>query len=325
MNILIYEYFFGEHAKYDSSPLIFNEAKLIIDSIVKDLSCEYNNSKISLLINKKNKKLLNEYNHFYRNYKYDISKDIANNIKTNDKVLILTPEENNMMYDITKFLEYENIETLNCSSEFIYNSTNKINLNKILNKNSNKYLVRTFKNYKKIPENRSIVAKVNDGLGAQNLFIFKNRSELEKNIDKITDKHIFQDFISGNVVSLNILAKESKLIILSINEQIYSYSSKYEIYLDKIIIGKYNHMIKNFEIFVNSIMSNLDGCSGFLGIDAILDKNNNIIFLEINPRLTTSYIGLQKSIGRNPLTIFNSNKYNFKISNNKVITLNISK
>ncbi len=58
MNILIYEYFFGEHVKYDSSPLIFNEAKLIIDSIVKDLSCEYNNSKISLLINKKNKNYL---------------------------------------------------------------------------------------------------------------------------------------------------------------------------------------------------------------------------------------------------------------------------
>ena len=58
MDILIYEYFLGEDFKINTPPRILNEAKLITNFLIEDLKSEYTESKISLLINKKNKNFL---------------------------------------------------------------------------------------------------------------------------------------------------------------------------------------------------------------------------------------------------------------------------
>jgi len=77
-------------------------------------------------------------------------------------------------------------------------------------------------------------------------------------------------------------------------------------------------MIVEFKLFVDKIMSNFSGYHGFFGIDAILDENNNIFLLEINPRLTSSYIGLNTSLGFSPIQFLNNINYNFNISNNEI-------
>ena len=42
------------------------------------------------------------------------------------------------------------------------------------------------------------------------------------------------------------------------------------------------------------IVSNINGLRGFIGIDFILKENSQISIIEINPRLTCSYVGLSK-------------------------------
>lgn len=59
----------------------------------------------------------------------------------------------------------------------------------------------------------------------------------------------------------------------------------------------------------------------FFGIDAILENNGNIVFLEINPRLTTSYAGLKKTLGFNPAIFFSKPNYKHDINNNKVFSI----
>ena len=43
----------------------------------------------------------------------------------------------------------------------------------------------------------------------------------------------------------------------------------------------------------------LPGLAGYVGMDVIVD-DGRVTVLEINPRLTTSYAGLHRAIGRNP-------------------------
>jgi len=324
MDILIYEHFLGENFDDQLSPLILNEAKLIIDNIIKDLSLEFSDSKISLLLNKKNRNLIHSSSHIYRSFEDNIITDISKKIKGNDKVLILAPEENLILFNLIKSLEDKNINHLNANSNFIYNSTNKLELNKKL-KNSKKYLVKTYKDYSRVFMDNGIVAKPNDGIGAQNLFIFKNKFDLEKNKRRLHDFHIFQEYIKGVIIGINIVIKKNKIIILSINEQIYKNSPKNEIYLSRINVGKYNYMLDDFKVFVENILSNLNDSFGFIGIDAILTTDKKIMFLEINPRLTTSYIGLRESIGINPFSFLQKNIPSFNIAKNKLITLTISK
>ena len=71
------------------------------------------------------------------------------------------------------------------------------------------------------------------------------------------------------------------------------------------------------------MFKNLDCYFGFIGVDAII-TDSNIFFLEINPRLTTSYIGLRKTLGINPFRFFNDNIIDYDITQNSIFTLSIT-
>ena len=323
MDILIYEHFLGEDFKRNTSPLILNEAKLITDFLIEDLKSEYTESKISLLINKKNKNFLKKKRCIFRNYENNLIVDLCNNIKENDKVFILAPEENLNLYNIVKALEEKKVSNFNCKSNFIYETTCKIRTQNLL-KNSKKYQIKIHRKYQNIDKHKKIIAKISDGLASENLLVFNDRDDLEKNYNKINKNHVFQEYIEGKVIGINIFADLNGINILSINEQIYKNSSEHEIFLNKINIGKFNHMLSEIEFFLKVIFENLDGYFGFLGVDAIMTEDNNIFFLEINPRLTTSYIGLRKTMGINPFGFFNNSIINYDITQNSSFTLNIT-
>ena len=53
---------------------------------------------------------------------------------------------------------------------------------------------KNYENYKEIPSEQSIVAKIKDGIGAEKLYIFKNRADLKNNERKLSDDHVFQKY-----------------------------------------------------------------------------------------------------------------------------------
>ena len=77
MNILIYEYILGEVITKKNAFLL-NEAKIIINEKINNLSNKYPDSKISILINKDNQKLINEGNIIYRNVNSNANSEILN-------------------------------------------------------------------------------------------------------------------------------------------------------------------------------------------------------------------------------------------------------
>ncbi|MEL0102099.1 MAG: ATP-grasp domain-containing protein [Gammaproteobacteria bacterium] len=322
MGILIYEHFLGQKFVKGTSSLILNEAKIITTSIANDLMNCSEKPEVSVLIDDGNINLLNNVNIIKRNNSKEIVDDICLNLNKNDSVLIVAPEENLELFNIVKNLEKRNVNLLNCQSNFIKTTTNKKEINNHLIK-SKDYLINTFDNYKFIDENNKIIAKVFDGFGSENLFIFHNRSDLKDKKILLTDRHIYQPYHEGTIVGINIVANNGNYRILSINEQKYEETLGNTLALKKIYIGKLNSSYVLFDKFVNSILSNLEGYNGFFGIDAIITNDDKIFFLEINPRLTTSYSFLSKSLGFNPLELFYNANYDFSIENNKNFLINV--
>jgi len=322
MGILIYEHFLGQKFVKGTSSLILNEAKIITTSIANDLMNCSEKPEVSVLIDDGNINLLNNVNIIKRNNSKEIVDDICLNLNKNDFVLIVAPEENLELFNIVKNLEKRNVNLLNCQSNFIKTTTNKKEINNHLIK-SKDYLINTFDNYKFIDENNKIIAKVFDGFGSENLFIFHNRSDLKDKKILLTDRHIYQPYHEGTIVGINIVANNGNHRILSINEQKYEETLGNTLALKKIYIGKLNSSYVLFDKFVNSILSNLEGYNGFFGIDAIITNDDKIFFLEINPRLTTSYSFLSKSLGFNPLELFYNANYDFSIENNKNFLINV--
>jgi len=322
MNILIYEYILGEVITKKNAFLL-NEAKIIISEKINNLSNKYPDSKISILINKENQKLIKEGNIIYRNYNINANSEILNLFHEFDKAFILAPEENNILYNIIKFLEEKKIPHLNSSSVFIQETCDKQKTNNLIkNKLPNTELMHN--DYKKINEKEPIVAKIIDGLGADMLYIFKDRNNLENNKNFLTKKHIYQKFIKGQVAGVNIFSKDGIFEILSLNEQIYERKSANQIFLKEMRIGAFNDHIIDFKHIVQDILKGFTGYDGFFGMDFIISENKEIFFLEINPRLTTSYTFLRESIGFNPAELYNNVSLKFNIKENKKFSISVS-
>ena len=322
MNILIYEYILGEVITKKNAFLL-NEAKIIISEKINNLSNKYADSKTSILINKENQKLIKEGNIIYRNNNINANSEILNLFHEFDKAFILAPEENNILYNIIKFLEEKKIPHLNCSSVFIQETYDKQKTNNLIkNKLPNTELIHN--DYKKINEKEPIVAKIIDGLGADMLYIFKDRNDLENNKNFLTKKHIYQKFIKGQVAGVNIFSKDGIFEILSLNEQIYERKSANQIFLKEMRIGAFNDHIIDFKHIVQDILKGFTGYDGFFGMDFIISENKEIFFLEINPRLTTSYTFLRESIGFNPAELYNNVSSKFNIKENKKFSIIVS-
>ena len=322
MNILIYEYILGEVITKKNAFLL-NEAKIIISEKINNLSNKYPDSKISILINKENQKFIKEGNIIYRNDDINVNSEILNLFHEFDKAFILAPEENNILYNTIKFLEEKKIPHLNCSSVFIQETCDKQKTNNLIkNKLPNTELMHN--DYKKINEKEPIVAKTIDGLGADMLYIFKDRNDLENNKNFLTKKHIYQKFIKGQVAGVNIFSKDGIFEILSLNEQIYERKSTNEIFLKEMRIGAFNDHIIDFKHIVQDILKGFTRYDGFFGMDFIISENKEIFFLEINPRLTTSYTFLRESIGFNPAELYNNVSLKFNIKENKKFSIIVS-
>ena len=322
MNILVYEYILGEVITKKNAFLL-NEAKIIISEKINNLSNKYSDFKTSILINKENQKFIKEGNIIYRNDNINANSEILNLFHEFDKAFILAPEENNILYNAIKFLEEKKIPHLNCSSVFIQETCDKQKTNNLIkNKLPNTELMHN--DYKKINEKEPIVAKIIDGLGANMLYIFKDRNDLENNKNFLTKRHIYQKFIKGQVVGVNIFSKDGIFEILSLNEQIYERKSTNEIFLKEMRIGAFNDHIIDFKHIVQDILKGFTGYDGFFGMDFIISENKEIFFLEINPRLTTSYTFLRESIGFNPAELYNNVSLKFNIKENKKFSIIVS-
>ncbi|GAF90895.1 unnamed protein product, partial [marine sediment metagenome] len=66
-------------------------------------------------------------------------------------------------------------------------------------------------------------------------------------------------------------------------------------------ISDYENIRKNLKKQFQQL--NLIGFTGYYGIDFIRKTDNSLSFIEINPRLTTSYIGIRNITKKNPLLL----------------------
>ena len=144
------------------------------------------------------------------------------------------------------------------------------------------------------------LAKPNDGAGCSDIACFNNPDDLqdwiEDNHKQLT--HVIQAFQPGDAASISCIMKNGKAYLLSCNSQHIEINNQLLSYTGGVVNGMRDYW-PQFEFIANKIAQSLPDLAGFVGIDVIVD-DDEIVVVEINPRLTTSYVGLRESIGANP-------------------------
>ena len=234
----------------------------------------------------------------------------ANHVDAN---MIIAPEHNRILSTLVLGLEQNTAKTLNGTSKSIIQASNKHTLSTILS-------------HLKIPTPPTIaftltapldeihaqlstltyplILKPIDGISCSGLSLVSTPEQIHPAIQRIhqhtkTNIGLAQPFIKGIPVSVSLLASEKDVIALSLNRQFLELNDPKQ--PSRYIGGHvpYNHPLKKQTFAIcKQLIRHFKGLRGYLGIDLILTKDTPMV-LEINPRLTTSYLGIRQVLDYN--------------------------
>lgn len=151
-----------------------------------------------------------------------------------------------------------------------------------------------------------IVVKPRYGAGSQQTFLISDPRELESMLENCSRESVFgppivQPFVPGETVSVVALVSENckRVDVLPIAGQRLSRDGRFRYLGGQMPV--HPDLSLPVERLVRQVCDSLDGLNGYIGIDLILPKQNPQcpVLLEINPRLTTSYLGYRELLNGN--------------------------
>jgi predicted ATP-grasp superfamily ATP-dependent carboligase len=142
----------------------------------------------------------------------------------------------------------------------------------------------------------ALICKPDDGAGCADVLYFEGATALsawkQRRSPAAWENYIVQPYFQGTAASLCLLCGEAEARLLCVNQQ--------QIYIEDGAMPQQKLSRETVQSIADTIARALPGLWGFVGVDLILDPQPRV--LEINPRLTTSYVGLREAYGINPAT-----------------------
>lgn len=146
-----------------------------------------------------------------------------------------------------------------------------------------------------LPDENEWVVKPDDGAGCLETRLFHSRAEATSAAR--IQQHILQAYVAGTPCSLSLLCCRGEARLLSCNRQ-----------KIRMVDGTFEFLGCEANAFddadgrlarvASRIASALPGLWGYCGVDFVQGEDGPVA-IEINPRLTTSYVGLSSAIGEN--------------------------
>ena len=145
------------------------------------------------------------------------------------------------------------------------------------------------------------VAKADDGAGATDIGLFDETGTMRRWLaddGRGGADYVVQPYIEGEAASISMLARDGAAWILSCNRQHIAIEDGGFRYSGGIVAGL-EEKRQAFAAIAAKIAAAIPGLWGYVGID-LIETSSGPLVLEVNPRLTTSYVGLRAAIGHNP-------------------------
>jgi tyramine---L-glutamate ligase len=224
-----------------------------------------------------------------------------------DAVFVVAPENGQILQNLVQALEAKGKVCLNCTSEAIEKVSNKATLNQQLNKAkiaTPKTLIFNFKDdIMKITKLIAreliypIVLKTLDGAGCSGMSIIKTEETLNAAIAKLqknstATQFIVQNYVNGLPASVSVISNGKKAVAISLNKQQITLAqpSEESQYIGGCVPLEHPLSAKACSI-AEQIVESIAGLRGYVGVDVVLSEEM-VYVVDVNPRLTTSYVGL---------------------------------
>lgn len=221
-----------------------------------------------------------------------------------DFCFLIAPEFGNVLYDFTCFLESLDCHVLSQPSNAIIDASDKKgSLDLLASANirvPRSQAVGDFLQDMAFPF--PVVVKPMHGAGCIGVFIARNYADIKAamainaSLQLPVDELLVQEFIAGEQLSASAIATKDSCYLLGINEQSVilqppkNMPSKYT----GSVVGQIHPELWETCTSIARVIANSFSLDGYFGYDFILDEQGDVVVVEVNARLTTSFVGLKK-------------------------------
>ena len=241
----------------------------------------------------------------------------SNIMQEADAILLIAPESDDILLKLTKMASQHKALILGCKEADVALFGDKMATYLALKAAGIATVPTYLLNAVTVLDAGCYIVKPIDGAGCNQTHFFASQKDLSIWLKSTaTDKKqgfIVQPFIEGTAASISCLMQKGSAYMLSCNQQFISFEHNQLTFNGCLINGMQEYWIM-FEQITNQVAAAFPHLAGYIGIDVIV-RDNNILVVEINPRITTSYAGLSEATGLNvtALLIDSFNNASFKM------------
>jgi len=226
-----------------------------------------------------------------------------------DAILIIAPETDDILAGLTQGALEQGKSILGCQPNAIRVASNKYDCYQQLHNchiPAVKTILATQWPNHVFTNLAGYVLKPLNGAGCLDTYHFKTKAALEQFLTTYDvtalNNAIIQPYLDGISASLSLLANNNEIEVLAINQQHITQSGT-QLKLAACTINDLDSIpftIEQAQQLATQIHSAIPGLWGHIGIDIILTQDTAFV-VDINPRLTSSYIALHESLNLNPM------------------------
>lgn len=222
-------------------------------------------------------------------------------LKKCDAVLIIAPETDGVLSGLTVHAEKAGKPLLSSGSSAAATAGNKALCGRLFcdaNLPTPTTLAADFETAPRIAQQLGfpLVIKPIDGVGSEGVIRADSLSSLSAELPKIRkvtshNEILLQTYVDGVHASVSLLAVNGRFLPLSLNRQLMETTQHFR-YLGSAV--PFHHKTAGCAMeLACSAASLIPGLRGYMGVDLVLTDDSPQL-IEINPRLTTSYIALRQ-------------------------------
>jgi len=232
-----------------------------------------------------------------------------------DAVCLIAPESEGVLQSLVARVERTGTPLLNCSSVAIGKAADKFLLQEHVKKlglpTPESLMFSIHEEVEVVSQsiNENVgfpaVFKPLDGVGCAGLSLVLGKNDVSGAMAKIRKESagkffISQQFIKGDSVSVSVISTGEESLPISLNKQDVSLGTpdSNSSYDGGIVPFDSSLKRKTFDL-AKRVVESLSGLKGYVGVDFVLSESEAFM-VEVNPRLTTSYVGLRKVVRFNP-------------------------
>ena len=316
MNLLIAEYFSGGgYANRKLSGSVLSEAYGMVRSVISDFKTAGHD--VTMLMDSRLKRF-NPPNDALHTVWVSAPDEFWMKLKEHsgvaDAVYVIAPESGQMLEKLVETVEVSGGTSLNCGVDAIKHVSNKMTFYEIMKKTGLKVpeTVLLDVNEKNSDVRRLVeelgyplVFKPLDGVSCSGLSVVRDGTGVDGAIRKVAQEStrkqfVAQKLIDGKAASACVFSSGKEAVAVTLNRQFVTLAPPDEESKYYGGVVPFNHVLGNEALMVaQRAVEAVKGLKGYVGVDLVLTDETAFV-MEVNPRLTASYIGLRHVVDFNP-------------------------